>query len=54
MNLLNRLYVRIWLAVVLVVALLTLAAGWLWRMNAEQERQLRSGKLQFNLPAFFF
>ena len=44
MNLLNRLYVRIWLAVVLVVALLTLAAGWLWHMKAEQERQQRSGR----------
>ena len=44
MSLLNRLYVRIWLAVVLVVALLTLAAGWLWNMNAEQERQQRSSR----------
>jgi two-component system OmpR family sensor kinase len=30
------LYVRLWLAVVLAVAVLTLAFGWLWRMNAEQ------------------
>jgi signal transduction histidine kinase len=30
------LYLRLWLAVVLAVAVLTLAFGWLWRMNAEQ------------------
>jgi two-component system OmpR family sensor kinase len=30
------LYLRIWLAVVLAVAVLTLAFGWLWRVNAEQ------------------
>ena len=30
------LYLRLWLAVVLAVALLTVAFGWLWRMNAEQ------------------
>jgi two-component system, OmpR family, sensor kinase len=30
------LYLRLWLAVVLAVAVLTIAFGWLWRMNAEQ------------------
>ena len=30
------LYFRIWLAVVLAVAVLTVAFGWLWRLNAEQ------------------
>jgi two-component system, OmpR family, sensor kinase len=30
------LYLRIWLAVVMAVALLTVAFGWLWRLNAEQ------------------
>jgi two-component system OmpR family sensor kinase len=30
------LYFRIWLAVVLAVAVLTLAFGWLWRLNSEQ------------------
>ncbi|HSV35627.1 MAG TPA: ATP-binding protein [Ramlibacter sp.] len=30
------LYLRIWLAVVVAVAVLTFAFGWLWRMNAEQ------------------
>ena len=40
----NRLYVRIWLAVVLAVVVFTMAAGWLWRMNAEQERQQRPAR----------
>jgi signal transduction histidine kinase len=31
----NRLYVRIWLAVVLAVAVLTLLVGWIWRMTAD-------------------
>lgn len=31
----NRLYIRIWLAVVLAVAVLTLLVGWAWRMAAE-------------------
>ena len=31
----NRLYVRIWLAVVLAVAVLTLVVGWVWRMTAD-------------------
>jgi two-component system, OmpR family, sensor kinase len=30
------LYFRIWLAVLLAVAVLTVAFGWLWRMNVEQ------------------
>ncbi|MCM2252030.1 MAG: ATP-binding protein [Ramlibacter sp.] len=30
------LYLRIWLAVVLAVAVLTIAFGWLWRINAAQ------------------
>jgi two-component system, OmpR family, sensor kinase len=33
----NRLYVRIWLAVVLAVALLTLLVGWAWRQSAERQ-----------------
>ena len=32
------LYLRIWIAVLLAVGLLTLAAGWLWRLNAEQQQ----------------
>lgn len=31
----NRLYVRIWLAVVLTVAVLILLVGWVWRLAAE-------------------
>ena len=33
----NRLYVRIWLAVVMAVALLTLLVGWAWRQSAERQ-----------------
>jgi signal transduction histidine kinase len=32
----NKLYLRIWLAVVLAVAVLTLLVGWVWRLAAEQ------------------
>lgn len=35
----QRLYVRIWLAVVLAVAVLTLLQGWAWRMAAEPPLQ---------------
>jgi hypothetical protein len=31
----NRLYIRIWLAVVLAVAVLTFLVGWVWRMAAD-------------------
>ena len=31
----SRLYVRIWLAVVLTVAVLTVALGWAWRMSSD-------------------
>ena len=40
----QRLYLRIWLAVVGTVVLLTLVAGWLSRMEAESERALRPGR----------
>jgi two-component system, OmpR family, sensor kinase len=33
----NRLYVRIWLAVVIAVAVLTLLVGWAWRESAERK-----------------
>ncbi len=36
MSLRVPLYLRIWLAVVLAVAVLTLVFGWLWRINVEQ------------------
>ena len=32
---LNKLYVRIWLAVVLTVAVLILLVGWIWHLAAE-------------------
>ncbi len=31
----NKLYIRIWLAVVMAVAVLTLLVGWIWRLAAE-------------------
>ena len=40
------LYLRLWLAVVAAVAVLTLAFGWLWRMNAEQPPRARGGDPQ--------
>ena len=40
----QRLYLRIWLAVVAAVAVLTLVAGWLARMEAEHERAQRPGR----------
>ena len=33
----NSLYVRIWLAVVLAVAVLILLVGWAWRLSAERQ-----------------
>jgi two-component system, OmpR family, sensor kinase len=41
----NRLYVRMWLAVVLTVLLLTVAFGWLWRSQAERVRAERMADL---------
>ena len=38
----NRLHVRIWLAVVIAVLLLTLLFGWLWRENADRQRAERA------------
>ena len=40
----RRLYLRIWLAVVLAITLLALLAGWLWRMDLERERAARPGQ----------
>ena len=40
----QRLYLRIWLAVVAAVAVLTLLAGWLSRVEAERERAQRPGR----------
>ncbi|RYF66690.1 MAG: two-component sensor histidine kinase, partial [Comamonadaceae bacterium] len=35
----RRLYLRIWLAVVGGIAVLTLTVGWAWRMAEEQKAQ---------------
>lgn len=40
----QRLYLRIWLAVVGAVVLLTLIFGWIWRQEAERERAQRPGR----------
>jgi two-component system, OmpR family, sensor kinase len=40
----QRLYLRIWFAVVLAVTVLTLLFGWFWRMEAERERSQRPGR----------
>lgn len=42
--LIRRLYLRIWLAVVATVVMLTLVFGWLWRQEAERERAQRPGR----------
>jgi signal transduction histidine kinase len=43
--LIQRLYLRIWLAIVLSVVVLTLLFAWLWRLELEHERgQLRPGR----------
>ncbi len=41
---LQRLYLRIWLAVVGAVVLMMLLVGWLWRIEAERERAMRPGR----------
>ncbi len=40
----QRLYLRIWLAVVCAVVVLTVLAGWLWRLDLERERAERPGR----------
>ncbi|MEN9538055.1 MAG: hypothetical protein RLZZ126_290 [Pseudomonadota bacterium] len=40
----NRLYLRIWLAVVLAIALVAVVAGWLGRQEAERERAQRPAR----------
>jgi two-component system OmpR family sensor kinase len=40
----RRLYLRIWLAVVAAIVLLTLIFGWIWRAEAERERAQRPGR----------
>ena len=40
----QRLYLRVWLAVVGAVLLMLVLAGWLWRSEAERERALLPGR----------
>ena len=40
----QRLSIRIWLAVVATIVLLTLIFGWIWRQDAERERAQRPGR----------
>jgi two-component system, OmpR family, sensor kinase len=40
----QRLYLRIWLAVVAAVVVLTLLFGWFWHLDAERERTQRPGR----------
>ncbi len=42
--LLQRLYLRVWLAVVGAVVLMMMLASWLWRIETERERALRPGR----------
>ncbi|MEY3872721.1 MAG: hypothetical protein RLZZ296_1716, partial [Pseudomonadota bacterium] len=37
----SHLYVRIWLAVVLTVAVLTFSVGWAWRMSTDVQLPIR-------------
>jgi len=41
----QRLYLRIWLAVVAAVTVLTLVVGWLWQMALDHDRQERDARL---------
>lgn len=40
----QRLYLRLWLAVVVAVVALTLLFGWFWHLDAERERAQRPGR----------
>ena len=42
--LVSRLYVRLWLAVVTAVVVLTVLVGWLWRQDLARERAERPGR----------
>lgn len=41
----QKLYLRIWLAIVAAVALLTLVVGWLWQMALDHDRQERDDRM---------
>ena len=41
----QKLYLRIWLAIVAAVVLLTLVVGWLWQMALDHDRQERDARM---------
>lgn len=41
----QRLYLRIWLAVVVTVAVLTTTVGWLWQIALDNEREMQSNRI---------
>ena len=41
----QRLYLRIWFAVVAAVAVLTLVVGWLWQMALDRDREERDARV---------
>ena len=40
----QRLYLRIWMAVVAAVMVLSLVVGWLWREALDRDREERDGR----------
>lgn len=45
----RKLYLRIWLAIVAAVVLLTLVVGWLWQMALDHDRQEREARMEREL-----
>ena len=41
----QKLYLRIWLAIVGAVAVLTLVVGWLWQLALDHDRQERDDRM---------
>lgn len=41
----QKLYLRIWLAIVVAVAVLTLVVGWLWQMALDRDREERDARI---------
>ena len=41
----QKLYLRIWLAIVAAVAVLTLVVGWLWQMALDRDREERDARI---------
>ncbi|MEZ5706818.1 MAG: hypothetical protein R3E56_17115 [Burkholderiaceae bacterium] len=41
----QRLYLRIWLAVVVAVMVLSVTVGWLWRQALDRDRQERDARV---------